>query len=282
MYDKIETFKHSIIQHGSVNQRIYLMKLDPDDMPDILPALDRLAIRNKYTRIMAKAPLRFSKAFASFEYLPEADIPGFFHGRETAVLYSKFLSAERAIPECPNEVKDILNLAQAKADTPFSTQLPPSFTLSTMTPEDTPEMGGLYQLVFPSYPFPIHDPAYLTETMRSHVLYLGIRDAGRLIAVASAEIDQEYSNAELTDFATHPDYRGRGLACVLLGELENQMQQRHIHSGYTIARALSPGMNITFARHGYAHTGTLINSTNISGFIQSMNVWCKSLNDTLE
>jgi hypothetical protein len=36
-------------------------------------------------------------------------------------------------------------------------------------------------------------------------------------------------------------------------------------------------MNATFAKAGYSFGGTLINNTNISGDIESMNVWYKNL-----
>ncbi|MDD4047577.1 MAG: putative beta-lysine N-acetyltransferase, partial [Clostridia bacterium] len=39
----------------------------------------------------------------------------------------------------------------------------------------------------------------------------------------------------------------------------------------------SYGMNISFAKHRYQYCGTLINNTNISGSIESMNVWYKAL-----
>ncbi|MFW5803052.1 MAG: hypothetical protein ACOCWJ_03955 [Verrucomicrobiota bacterium] len=55
------------------------------------------------------------------------------------------------------------------------------------------------------------------------------------------------------------------------------MTQRGLRTAYTIARALSPGMNITVARCGYTFAGTLTNNTNISGQIESMNIWHKSL-----
>ena len=41
----------------------------------------------------------------------------------------------------------------------------------------------------------------------------------------------------------------------------------------------APGMNITFAKHGYHYAGTLNNNTNICGRIESMNVWYKSLGE---
>ncbi len=37
------------------------------------------------------------------------------------------------------------------------------------------------------------------------------------------------------------------------------------------------GMNITFAKTGYTYAGTLINNTNISGRLESMNVWYKHI-----
>jgi len=36
-------------------------------------------------------------------------------------------------------------------------------------------------------------------------------------------------------------------------------------------------MNITFSRMGYRYSGTLLNNTNISGRLESMNVWYKFL-----
>jgi hypothetical protein len=59
--------------------------------------------------------------------------------------------------------------------------------------------------------------------------------------------------------------------------MEKHMIDNNIITSYTIARAKSPGMNITFARNGYEYSGTLINNTQISGKIESMNVWLKTL-----
>ena len=69
----------------------------------------------------------------------------------------------------------------------------------------------------------------------------------------------------MTDFATHPSHRSQGLASFLLYEMEQEMTKRGIKTAYTIARSVSYGMNITFAKHAYTLAGTLINNTNISG-----------------
>jgi len=100
---------------------------------------------------------------------------------------------------------------------------------------------------------------------------------GALAALSSAEMDIQGSNVEMTDFATLPEYRGRGLAQFLLQEMEGAMTHKGMRTAYTIARAVSPGMNITFSRRGYQYGGTLVNNTQISGSIESMNIWYKSL-----
>ena len=130
--------------------------------------------------------------------------------------------------------------------------------------------------MFASYPFPIHDPDYLIETMRSHVCYFVAEKDGKIAAASSGEMDQENRNAEMTDFATLPDHLGNGLAVHLLKFMEPEMRKRNIATLYTIARAISPGMNITFAKCGYTFGGTLINNTQISGSIESMNLWHRS------
>jgi putative beta-lysine N-acetyltransferase len=141
--------------------------------------------------------------------------------------------------------------------------------------KDTKEMAALYRQVFATYPFPIHDPEYLRKTMDNDVVYFGVWHDGMLVALSSCEIHSGISNAEMTDFAAMPDHRGQNLALHLLLCMETELKQRCIGVAYTIARAYSFGMNITFARAGYIFAGTLTNNTNIGGQIESMNVWYK-------
>ncbi len=113
--------------------------------------------------------------------------------------------------------------------------------------------------------------------MRTHVDYYGICEEGKLAAVSSAEKDSDAQNAEMTDFATLPKYRGHGYAGKLLTFMETKMLNENIRCLYTIARAHSAGINILFAKQGYRFGGTLINNTQISGRIESMHVWYKIL-----
>jgi hypothetical protein len=60
--------------------------------------------------------------------------------------------------------------------------------------------------------------------------------------------------------------------------MEEAMREDGIHTVFTIARAYSYGMNITFSSSGYLFGGTLRNNTQICGRQESMNVWHKALN----
>jgi len=80
----------------------------------------------------------------------------------------------------------------------------------------------------------------------------------------------------MTDFATLPSERGKGLASILLNNLEEEARKRGTEYFYTIARSRSFGMNKVFKRAGYEYTGKLINNCNMCGEIENMYIWCKS------
>jgi putative beta-lysine N-acetyltransferase len=113
--------------------------------------------------------------------------------------------------------------------------------------------------------------------MEGPIRYFIIRKSYQLAAVASCEIDAENLNAEVTDFATDTQFRGMGFAGILLHAMETEMKKEGILLAYTIARATSRPINITFAGAGYHFGGLLPNNTNICGSLESMNVWYKRL-----
>jgi len=277
MMDKVETFGNSMLQHGKHNDRVYLMSLEDQDVPTIVPFLDELASDAGYTKIFAKVPTTAAAPFLANGYRAEANIPGFFNGEEETLFLGKYHCPERQQEKKVELVQDVIETAQAKQGTLGDVGLDPQLVCRRTEARDAGQMVELYRQVFASYPFPIHDPAYLIETMESHVIYYGIWDDSDLIALASAEMDRDKANAEMTDFATRPDCRGKGLANILLSTLEEAAEAEGIKTAYTIARSYSMGMNITFAKHDYSFSGTLTNNTNISGGLESMNVWHKPL-----
>jgi len=273
MTDRIESIGGSVLQHGPANARIYLMKLDPADLPGLFDTLERMASRHGYTKIFAKVPSAHLAAFQERGFRVEAEIPRFFGG-DSAVFLARYLDRRRAIEQHPDLVRENLELARAKAGEGTGTG---DISIREMGPDDAPEMAVLYKLVFATYPFPIYDPNYLQETMRTHVRYFGVRRQARLVALASCEMDSSSSSVEMTDFATDPEFRGQGYAVRILQHMEQRMAAGGFRTAFTIARAYSPAMNITFAKLGYSYAGTLTSNTDISGRIESMNVWYKAL-----
>src|SRR3990167_5729454 len=113
-------------------------------------------------------------------------------------------------------------------------------------------------------------------------IYFSIMRNNRIVALSSSEMDNNLQNAEMTDFATLPEYQGKGLAQYLLYKMEDEMRRRNVQLVYTISRAMSYEINILFAKMGYSYGGTLWNNTNISietvsNNNESMNVWYKDI-----
>jgi len=278
MIDKIDDYRQSVLQHGSGNDRVYLMKVDPQDCPGVISYALKLARANDYSKIFAKVPDSCRHFFEQEGFLAEASIPELFNGEEAGYFYSKFLKDERHREQKPDTVKNVLVAAENKqAEEPPGFEPDDDFSWRIMTRDDVEPMAELYRQVFASYPFPIDDPCYLAETMDQNLVYHGILNDNELVALSSAEIDFAGRNAEMTDFATRPDCRGQGLATYLLEKMERDVTESGIRTSYTIARAYSFGMNITFAKHGYRYAGTLVNNTQIFGQLESMNVWHKQL-----
>ncbi|UCF84222.1 MAG: putative beta-lysine N-acetyltransferase [Desulfobacteraceae bacterium] len=280
-YDNIEKFHRTVIHHGPYNSRIYLMKMYEAEAPDIIKAMDEMAQEKGYGKILAKVPGALSSFFEQEGYGEEANIPGFSRGTGDMVFMAKYFSPERRLEKHHDQIKQILEIAQKKTICGIRGTDEHEDMVRRCTPSDAREISSVYQRVFRTYPFPIHDPEYLMDTMGRHIYYFCVREGKEVIALASSEMDTDSLSAEMMDFATLPDWRRQGLACRLLSQMERQMKRRGMLTAYTIARALSPGMNITFAKMGYHYAGTLKNNSNISGRIESMNVWYKSLENTV-
>jgi beta-lysine N6-acetyltransferase len=276
--DKIEIFQESVIQHGPDNDRVYVMKTSSNDCQDVIRYALELVKTHGYSKIFAKIPESCRELFEQNMFVEEAKVPGLFNGEENGYFAGRYMKSTRKLEEKPELVGEIIEAAKDKCrDSAKSQALPPGFICRTLKKEDVTAMAHLYKLVFPTYPFPIHDPDYLTMTMAQNVTYYGIFSGTDLVALSSAEIDFNARHVEMTDFATQPNNRGLGLATCLLAAMETDVRNIGMKTAYTIARAYSFGMNITFARQGYHYAGTLTNNTQISGQLESMNVWYKRL-----
>jgi putative beta-lysine N-acetyltransferase len=276
MKDVVERICGADVQHGVFNNRVYVMRLTPQRCAQLVDALDDLAHRRRYGKILAKIPARCRSVFADRGYVREAAIPGFFVGSEDAWFVAKYPSPQRAVD--PGAAARQAQLrALDRAPVPACQKNPHAQSVSPCGPEDAPAMARLFSRVFASYPFPIQDPDFLRRQMTAGVYYAGIRRRHRWAALAAAETDHHVGVSEMTDFATLKTCRGRGMAGCLLRHLDTVAAAANIETGYTIARAGSPGMNRAFHRSGYRYGGYLPNNTHIGGRIESMSVWYKPL-----
>ena len=206
--------------------------------------------------------------------LTEAIIPGFYSRKEAAFFLAKYMDSDRLMNL---EKGGLGRLGELLKTSTKREKLPkiPAFKVGFLGNADVEQITDVYKKVFQTYPFPIHNPGYILKTMKENVRYFGVKKKGKLVAVASAEIDFEGKNAEMTDFATLPDFRGLKLGQYLLARMEKEMKTLEIATLYTIARLQSIPMNKVFLKYQYQYGGTLVRNTNISGNIESMNVYYK-------
>jgi len=274
-WDKIEEFQGSLLQHGRNNDRIYLMKLGEGDTSALLDRLEELRSRENYSKLFAKVPSRRAACFLASGWGLEALVPGFYAGREDALFLCKYFDPRRREPEV-GYLQELCRM-HGQVEVREPKKLPESLRIAPASETDVEAMAQLYRQVFERYPFPIHDPDYLSRTMVEEVDYYAVWEGDRLVGLSSAEKDGENQNVEMTDFAVHPDYRGYGLGQILLEHMDREMAGKGIKTAYTIARLRSKGMNATFLRAGYTYSGTLFRNTNISDGLESMNVYYKTL-----
>ena len=277
--DIVCSLGNSIIQHGKKNDRVYLMKTAADEIPSfVVSKIDTLADENGYSKAFAKVPAGMKDEFIQNGYKTEAIIPGFFSGKTDGYFMSKYYDPGREQMNDKEQIEEILSELKDIENTGMISPAGEPVEIRKGLRSDAGEFSRLYDRVFESYPFPIHDPDYIRETMDEHIEYFGIWSKGKLLAASSCETDRENLNVEMTDLASLPECRGSGFAGVLLDLMEAEMKKEGFITSYTIARAAFAPVNRLFARFGYEYCGTLKNNTNICGKFESMNVWYKKLN----
>jgi len=273
--DRIRTIGQSRIQYGPFSDRVYLIQLAPGEVEMVIAEMQKLAQADGYTKLFAKIPSKHAAVFIDAGFETEARIPDFYPDRDAALFVSRFRCEKRRWPSDAERIRHVLAAAMRRAGAGIRHTLPDDCDLKVMNADRAPQMAALYSHVFESYPFPIFDPDYIRRTMDENFRYVGILYGATLIALASAERIED--GVEMTDFATDPEHRGASLAGHLLAAMEANARHNGVKTAFTIARAVSYGINILFARAGYTFGGTLVNNTNISGRVQSMNIWYKAL-----
>jgi putative beta-lysine N-acetyltransferase len=178
----------------------------------------------------------------------------------------------------PREAEHAATVDLARSKPRVEPELPDGYRYRRVEAGDARTVADLLRRTFPDYPSPLDDAhVHLLIAEGSSRFGLILAPDGSPAATASAEIDPVHRSAEMTDCATEPAHRGRGLMAVLLRRIEEEvLRATGIRDLYTLARADEVGMNCVFAKLGYEFTGRLVNNCRMPNGWESMNVWCRT------
>lgn len=229
-------------------------------------------------KIICNCDIDYLDTFINSGFVLEGKIDGYFKGKD-AFCMSYFISSERKI--CTNFVKkDLLVRECLDVKNTFEPrEKAPMYLIRTANKNDVKEMVKLFSTAFLSYPSPIYDEEYLKQTMNDKILYKVAVNNKKIVAIASADMDKENLNAEITDCATYPDYRGKGILSNIIYSLESSLKSKGFITLYSLSRAINPSINFVLSKHNYKFTGRLVNNCNICGTFEDMNIWVKNINN---
>ncbi|GAB6181980.1 putative beta-lysine N-acetyltransferase [Desulfotomaculum defluvii] len=255
------------------NRRIWVNEYSFNHAPALRFFLLDLAKKQNIEKIIFPVKEKDLTLLQGNDFQLEGVIKGYFQGSDAHFLTTYLLEKRRTSGSLLEEEQMLQKILGQSRE--YDMILPNRFSIKFATSQHVEKIAELFKTVFKSYPTPVYDSNYLNEAIQKGDLYMTCYDGSTLASVATAEIDWNQSHAELTNCATHPDYRGMGLNTILLKRLEENCQTKGIHCLYSLARASSYGMNLVFHRLGYEFQGSLINNCHIAGDFENMNIWVK-------
>lgn len=258
------------------NRRMKVLDYTGGNLDVLVQEVKETAQRYRLSKIIFQAKQEIKKPLLDKGFVLEGIIPAFFAGQDCFCL-SYFLTEERQKSDYISKEEEIINeILNAKKERQTK-QLPPTLSLRPAGGHDVKKLVQLYQEIFTSYPSPLLNEAYVRSVINKQVYFMAVFDGEKLVSAASAEIDQKNNNAEITDCATLPEYRGKGLLTALITALEKEMWQRNLQVLCSFARAGSYGMNAVLHKLNYRFTGRMINNCHIAGRFEDMNIWVKEI-----
>ncbi len=169
--------------------------------------------------------------------------------------------------------------------------LGPSFRIERMADEHVEQLHELYRLTFTQYPFELN-PQTLRSIMESAKVLVAINSEGRIVSSLvgeSIEIPLENSEierirlVELSEAATHPDYRAKGLLSFLVRQMVETIKKDSSVKTiiYGEARASHIPANVILRKNGAVYAGTLekhcliesVRNIPEEGIFENLNVW---------
>ncbi|MFH0968663.1 MAG: putative beta-lysine N-acetyltransferase [Methanobacteriota archaeon] len=267
----------SLLQHGYFNDRIYLMKIHPDDINLVIRKITYLISVYNYSKVILKIPESLKTEFQSLEAFEEARIPGFYNKHDDALFLSRYTNPERRKNGPGKKVKTTILLSLEKSSPSSRNIQPTNIVIRRATHNDILQICSLFQREFETYPFPIQESYYLRKSMDEGIRFFVGEISGTIVAAGSCEIDPYAGAVEMSDLAIDVAYKGFGLSKLLLSFMEYEMKREGVNMAFTICRGEFLPVNRLFSGAGYQFGGTLIQNTNICGQFECMNVWYKKL-----
>lgn len=259
------------------NRRIKVYQMPQEEIfLEVKESLEKMALEKQCDKIIFYSKEDEVDCLNQVDCEKEGLIHGFFQG-EDAHIYSLFLNEERNQPVAWEQEQKVMEIIKQNQKEALELELPDEFTLRSAQIDDAPRMAKLYDDVFETYPTPINQAEFIEEMMNDHVYFTIVEHQGELISACSADVFPAFNAAEMTDCATLPEYRGKGLLSQQFIHLERKMEDLGVQTLFSYSRAVSVGMNLINARHGYKYGGRMIQNSNISGRLEDMNIWVKNL-----
>ena len=223
------------------------------------------------TKIILKVRGADLEYFASSGYREKVIIPEYFGGEDMHFM-TRYPDPQREENLMRQENAIILATVRGQMST-TSSRVSDAGLVEPGLYADAAAISVIFKTVFEYYPTPMDDPDYVRHTMEEGTRYAVIRSGNKPVAVASAEINRRYRNAEITDCATLPEFRSKGYNRAIVRWLAEGLQRDGITCLYTIARSGSFSINKVFHSLGFSYGGTLRNNVRIGSGFEDMNVW---------
>lgn len=256
----------------------YRLKVDDyrGNITSIIKRINKLIETHSFSKIFLKARQEDWITFLKSGYILEGVFTDYFNGSDAFSMAFYYERDRRTSDYWIVEDETLLQILEL----PRKGMLPPvpdEYTIKKADQNDAGALSELYSAVFEVYPTPMNEPGYIKRLINSNsVFYLAEKD-GVIVSAASADINRTYHNAEITDCATLKSSRKHGLMKHLIARLEKELLNENIFCVYSIARALSFGMNVAFHQRSYRYTGRLIKNCKIYNKFEDMNIWVKNL-----
>ncbi len=244
----------------------------------IVSFLLKLVKQHHFSKIIFYARSEHWQEILSLGFMLEAVFKGFFNGKDAYAMVL-YMNNERKTSKYWIEEDNILRQIYAKGIDSNLTETPQDYMFGQAVVDDVEELAVLYGQVFEMYPTPVKDPDFLRKFLDNGNVFYIVKYDNKIVSAASAEVNMNFLHAELTDCVTLPEHRKHGLMKKLLLEIEEQLRKKGIYFTFSIARALSFGINAAFYQLGYEYGGRMTNNCYIFDKIEDMNVWVKDLSE---